>query len=139
MILIVKFKKKTGKTIKDIFNEKGEKYFRQLEKNVAIKELQNMNRIISLGGGAFMDTEIREYVLNNCQSFWLNLSLDTLEERLKKNNSNRPLLDNLKIKDNLNEILKKRKNFYKLANYKIECDNKKVQEISKEILKKYDE
>ena len=131
-------KKKEGKTIKEIFHNKGEKYFRQLEKNIAINELKNENKIVALGGGAFMNAQIRECVIINCKSFWLNVSMDILKVRLKKKSSNRPLLDNLEIKDNLQKILNERKNIYKLANYEINCDNKKVNEIAKEILVKYE-
>jgi len=75
--------KKTSMRIKDIFEKKGEKYFRNLERRIGIKSLKKENSIIALGGGAFIDTQIRRVVLKNCVSFWLDLKAEDAITRSK--------------------------------------------------------
>ena len=42
-------------TIKEIFEDKGEDYFRKIEKKITLEELKKKNSVIALGGGAFMN------------------------------------------------------------------------------------
>ena len=67
--------KREGTTIKDIFNTKGEDYFRKIEKRTALQEFKKSNNVIALGGGAFMNKDIRKEVEISGVSFWLDLSL----------------------------------------------------------------
>ena len=64
--------KKTGLKINNIFETKGEIYFRDLEEKITLKLLMNKGKIISLGGGGFLNEKIRKEVLKNNLSFWLN-------------------------------------------------------------------
>ena len=66
--------KKLGMSIKEIFNSKGENYFRELEEKVTLKKLKLNSTVISLGGGAFVNQQIRKEVLKKHISFWLNWS-----------------------------------------------------------------
>ena len=65
--------KKLGMKISNIFKKKGEKYFRIVEKEITIKQLGERESVIALGGGAFINKDIRTEVLNQCISFWLEL------------------------------------------------------------------
>ena len=76
--------------IKDIFEKKGEKFFRTEEENEVLKSLKMENCIIALGGGAFLNNKIRDNVLKNSISIWLDADIKTLEKRLKWNDK-RPL------------------------------------------------
>ena len=67
--------KKEKSTIKEIFENKGEDYFRKTEKKISLEELKKNNSVIALGGGAFMDTSIRKEAKNSSVSFWLDLNL----------------------------------------------------------------
>ncbi len=84
-----------GKSIADIFQKKGEKYFRNVEKNI-VKEILNRDEqvVLSLGGGAFMDDEIRELIKARAISVWLYADLETLLYRVGAKH-NRPLLQNV--------------------------------------------
>ena len=84
--------KKEKKTIKRIFEDNGEKYFRKLEEKTTLKILKNNRSVIALGGGAFINKEIRQKVLSSCLSVWLKVDLDKLIKRYNKNDR-RPLLD----------------------------------------------
>ena len=72
--------------IPEIFKTKGEIFFRKEEEYVTIKYLDKKESIISLGGGGFINDKIRNKVLSECISVWLNVSLETLYIRLKNSN-----------------------------------------------------
>ena len=119
-----------------IFETKGEDFFRQIEKKVTLDVLKNKKSVIALGGGAFINQDIRKEVLKNHLSFWLNWEINTLIERLK-NSKKRPLALNLS-KNELVEIIKKRSIIYSKALYKINCENLSKHEITKKIIKIYE-
>ena len=73
---IIEIKEKS--TIKLIFENKGENYFRQVEKKITLEELKKDNLVIALGGGAFLDTSIRKEIKNSSVSFWLDLNIKSL-------------------------------------------------------------
>ena len=123
--------------INEIFKLKGEQYFRKIEKKTSLDELKRENSIIALGGGAFIDQQIREEVLKNCTSFWLDLSVDNLARRLLSSYE-RPLLKKNNLKEELNNLFIKRKEKYGLANFRIDCNNVKKTEIVDKISKLYE-
>ena len=123
-------------SIKKIFEIKGENYFRKFEKKTTLKKLKSSSTVISLGGGAFSNKEIRKEVITNHISFWLNWSNDILLNRIK-NSKKRPLAFN-SSENEIIDLIKKRSNIYSKALYKIECDNLTKNEIVKEILKIYE-
>ena len=125
-----------GLSIKKIFEIKGENYFRKFEKKTTLKKLKSSSTVISLGGGAFSNKEIRKEVIKNHISFWLNWSDDILLNRIK-NSKKRPLAFN-SSENEIIDLIKKRSNIYSKALYKIECDNLTRNEIVKEILKIYE-
>ncbi len=125
-----------GLSIKKIFETKGENYFRKFEEKTTLKKLKSSSTVISLGGGAFSNKEIRKEVIKNHISFWLNWSDDILLNRIK-NSKKRPLAFN-SSKNEIIDLIKKRSNIYSKALYKIECDNLNKNEIVKEILKIYE-
>ena len=130
----LKIEEKCSMQIKDIFEKKGEKFFRQHEKNEVLNSLKNKNCVIALGGGAFLNTTIRNHVLKNSISIWLDCDLKTLNKRTKWNKK-RPLLSNIKNRvKKINKLYEERKNIYKLANYKINCDSLSKQSIVKKII-----
>ncbi|MBP3820200.1 shikimate kinase [bacterium] len=123
--------KKESKSVSEIFDLFGEKYFRDIEKNIIFEK--SKNGIISLGGGAFEDSETREFLLKNSLVIYLETSPEIIFKRLK-NTSNRPLLKNISIKK-IDLIIKKREKNYKLAPIKILTDNKKIESVVEEIIK----
>tara|TARA_B110000259_G_C13820992_1_gene324699 strand:- start:195 stop:704 length:510 start_codon:yes stop_codon:yes gene_type:complete len=129
--------KKLKLTVQKIFEEKGEPFFREFEEKVTFEEIKKKNRIISLGGGAFMNAKIRNYIILNTKSFWLHLDLNLLEKRLV-GSKKRPLLINKNIKGDLEKIYKERKTTYSLANHKIDCNNLTVSLITKKIITLYE-
>ena len=125
-----------GLSVKKIFETKGENYFRKFEEKTTLKKLKSSSTVISLGGGAFSNKEIRKEVIKNHISFWLNWHNDILLNRIK-NSKKRPLAFN-SSENEIIDLIKKRSNIYSKALYKIECDNLTKNEIVKEILKIYE-
>ena len=74
---------KNSMTINEIFEQKGENFFRLEEKKEILNLLSKQDCVIALGGGAFMDKTIRESVLKNAISVWLDIDLKILNQRLK--------------------------------------------------------
>ena len=94
--------KKWSMKIAEIFKQKGEKFFRLEEEKEVLKCLKKTNCVISLGGGAFMNRTIRNNIIKNAVSIWLDNNLKILSQRTKWNKK-RPLLNK---KDNQKMINK---------------------------------
>ena len=122
----------TGMKIFEIFEKKGEEFFREIEKNISLKILKKNKSVISLGGGAFQNNEIRKEVLNGNISIWLKWNYQTLLKRII-DKPHRPLAYNIEKKE-LIELMKKRSKFYKKALYKINCENLNKNKIINRIL-----
>ena len=110
---------KENKTISEIFAEKGEEFFRYLEKDV-LEELVNENNdfIISSGGGTPCFFNNIEFMKKNGKVVWLNTSIDTLKQRLLKERSSRPLIRNIgeqELKVYIIRKLGERKLYYEQA------------------------
>ena len=125
--------KSENEKIIDIFQNKGEGYFRKIEEKIALAFLEKNNCVISLGGGAFLNENIRKKINKNSYSFWLNWKIKTILDRISKN-KRRPLALKLNNRD-LENLYRKRIKFYKLSNFKVNCENKNKNEIIRNIFK----
>tara|TARA_B110000967_G_scaffold183058_1_gene201471 strand:+ start:302 stop:811 length:510 start_codon:yes stop_codon:yes gene_type:complete len=123
-------------TIQKIFLKKGESFFRKYEEKITLQEIKKENAIISLGGGAFMNSTIRKNILLNCKSFWLDLNTKLIEKRIIKSKK-RPLLNDKNLKQTLEKIYNDRKDIYATANYRINCDKLNKNLITNKIIKLY--
>ena len=121
--------KKMGKTINQIFEENGEKYFRYIEESVCLRLLNKKNSVISLGGGSVLNKKIRDTIKKNSYSIYLNVKIEELVKRLK-NTKKRPLLKNVDIKKKIEEIFINRKKYYNKADLIIENSLKKNDTIN---------
>jgi len=122
--------------IAEIFEKKGENFFRSLEEKITLKSLESSNNVISLGGGGFINKRIRKEVLKNNFSFWLNCDTQTLLNRIKKNKK-RPIAFNLNDNE-FTKLIAKRTKIYSKAQFKINCHKLTKIEIVEKILKVYD-
>ena len=132
----LEIEKEAGKSIKKIFEIDGENFFRELEEKITLKKLKLNSTVISLGGGSFMNKNIRIEILKNHLSFWLNWSDQILLDRIF-NNKKRPIAFNSSRK-NLIDLIKKRSNIYSKALHEIKCDNLSKNEIVKKVLDIYE-
>ena len=123
--------------ISEIFKRKGEKFFRLEENEEVLKSLKESNSVIALGGGAFINKTIRDNVLKSAVSIWLDVDLKDLNKRIKWNNK-RPLLNEKNNQEKINKLYDERKNIYKLANHKINCDSLDKESVVKKIITFYE-
>jgi shikimate kinase/shikimate kinase/3-dehydroquinate synthase len=123
-------------SIRKIFETRGEDYFRKFEEETTLKKLKLNSVVISLGGGAFTNKNIRKEILKNHLSFWLNWNDEILLNRIK-NSKKRPLAFNAS-NDDLIDLIKKRSNIYSKALHEIKCDRLSKKEIVKKILEIYE-
>ena len=124
--------------IKDIFEKRGENFFRAEEEKEVLKSLKKENCIIALGGGAFLNNTIRDNVLKNSIAIWLDADIKTLEKRVKWNEK-RPLLKKNNSYKMIKKIYQERKKIYKLAKYKIKCDKMYKSDLIKKIILLYEQ
>ncbi|CAM1356260.1 MULTISPECIES: shikimate kinase [Tenacibaculum] len=131
--------KKERKTVSEIFEQKGEIYFRKQE-HIYLKELleKEGNFILSLGGGTPCYAGNMDVLLsfNDVKSVYLKTSINTIVDRLINEKSKRPLVARLN-KEELAEFVAKhlfeRSYFYNQANYKVTVDNKTVDEAIEDL------
>lgn len=123
-----------GMPISRIFEIHGEEYFRNAETNL-LKELQTKkNVVISCGGGTPLREENIVEMKKNGKVVLLTAKPETIFERVK-NNHDRPLLENNKSVEFIEELMLKRKDKYiAAADIIIETDNKSKQEICDELI-----
>ena len=128
--------KKLGSTISKIFDDKGEDFFRKIEEKLTLKYLKIHSSVISLGGGAFINENIRKEVLKSHISFWLNWDNSILLSRIK-NSKKRPLA--IRLSDNqIINLIQKRSDIYAKALFEIKCDNLTKNEVVSKIIKIYE-
>ena len=127
---------KAGMSIFKIFEVMGKDYFRDLEEKISNSILKTSNRVVSLGGGAFINKNIREEILSNHFSFWLNCNEEVLLKRIRINKK-RPLIHKSTDKE-IKKIIKKRNKIYAKAQFKINCNEFTKSEIVNKIIKIYE-
>mgnify|MGYP001341486352 FL=1 len=122
----------TSLNIYEIFEKKGESFFREVEEKVTLKFLKNKKQIISLGGGGFINKNIRKEVLTNNLSFWLNWKNSTIIKRILKSKK-RPIAFKSNEND-LRKLINERTKIYSKANFRINCENLTKSMIVKQIV-----
>lgn len=78
-------------TVAEIFEQHGESHFRNGEKKVIARLMEDGVQVLATGGGAWMNDETRELVKNEGLSIWLKAEFDILMARVRRR-SHRPLL-----------------------------------------------
>jgi shikimate kinase len=130
--------KKTGLNINEIFSQKGEPYFRQLEKEIIPEILaeQKASFILATGGGAFIDQETRNLLLNKTDVIWIKAKLETLLNRLKNDSADRPLLTTKNLEEKTAQLMQERHEIYAEAPIAINSDSDSLLEVSDNIITK---
>ena len=125
-----------NKSISDIFKINGEKYFRDLEESISIKKLKSENKVISLGGGGYINQKIRKQTQLGSITVWLNWKTSTLIDRIK-DSKKRPVVTKLKISE-IKSLIEERAKIYNSSDFKINCDKLKKNEIVDTIISLYE-
>src|SRR5690625_4686764 len=117
----------------DIFNKYGEVFFRKKEKEYVLHYCKQPLKVISLGGGAFMQEEIRNTCLEHSIVFYLDISWDSWKERLHMLIDSRPVLQNKSIED-IETLFHERKKTYEEHNSAFITDNIDAEEVADYII-----
>ena len=120
-------------TIAELFERYGEPEFRALETRVLHRLLEEGPRVVSTGGGAFMNTETRAAIAGQGVSVWLNADLDTLMDRVSKK-QDRPLLKAVDPRAVMRELMEKRYPVYALADVTVMTRDDRKETIAAEAI-----
>jgi shikimate kinase len=122
-----------GIPVTEIFAAKGEDYFRQIEREVVRRAIDEAPSVISLGGGAFVQPEIREMLRNECVTFYLRASLQSLLRRVGTGAS-RPLLHGGDLYEKLAQRLADRDPIYRLADVVVSTDRHSSAQVGERVI-----
>ena len=122
--------------IAEIFKNKGENFFRKYEKKITLQILKKKHIIIALGGGAFLNKDVRQEILSKHTSFWLDCDEKIIIQRII-NNPRRPLAYGMS-EDEIIKLCKKRSKIYAKADFRINCSNLTKTQIVNKILNIYE-
>lgn len=120
-------------SVPELFERYGEPEFRSLEQRVIERLLRDGPRVVSTGGGAFMNAQTREAIATYGLSVWLKADLDLLMERVAKK-QNRPLLRNADPRAIMRKLMNDRYPVYALADLTVETRDARREVIAEEVL-----
>jgi len=123
-----------GKAIAQIFRERGEAGFREVENTVLRAHVRSIESgqpcVLALGGGAYVQPGNRELLENNGVTLWLDCPLEVIERRLNGDTS-RPLAQ----ANGIGRLYENRRPYYSQADYRVDVDTENVAELIHRILK----
>ncbi|MGJ8684031.1 MAG: shikimate kinase [Nonlabens sp.] len=133
--------KEEKRNISKIFSENGAIYFRKKENQYLKTVIESEDKVIlSLGGGTPCYYNHME-ILNshkNIKTFYLNAGIQTLTERLWDGRNTRPIITDIKTKEDLLEFIGKhlfeRRPYYQQARHHIKVDDRNIDEIAQEVI-----
>lgn len=106
-------------SIAEIFSEFGEAYFREGERRVIARLMDESHGVIATGGGAFVNAETRGLILDRAVAVWIDCDIATLVERTGRRN-HRPLLRDGDPEAILSRLMKEREPHYAQAHIRVE-------------------
>ncbi|WP_040676629.1 shikimate kinase [Rhizobium mesoamericanum] len=121
-------------SITELFATYGEEEFRALEGRVMKRLLKNGPRVVSTGGGAFINDRTRKHIKKGGLSIWLKADLDVLWERVSKRDT-RPLLKTENPKQTLENLMNARYPIYELADLTVLSRDVRKELMAEEVLK----
>ncbi|WP_257985082.1 shikimate kinase [Bacillus sp. T33-2] len=119
--------------VSQIFSQIGEKAFREKEKDFITKISRNKSLVISLGGGAFLQDEIRKICLSSCIVLFLDISWENWKERISLLIDSRPVLQG-KSAGEIKQLFDDRQEIYSHHHLKVQTDNRDACEVAECII-----
>ena len=131
----IEVEKASGQKIHHIFEKYGEDEFRKIEKKTLYRFLNTkINFVISTGAGILGDQETINIIKKNSVCVFLDIKIKNLIERLNNNFKSRPLLKNGNLRENLENMVKKRIQNYEKAHIIIPVDGLSIPDIVRRII-----
>ena len=124
---------RSGKSIAEVFQEKGEKGFRQIERDALLKVVRMRDAVVSLGGGAIASEENFQLLHEHGTIVYLRMSPEEATRRMR-HKANRPLLrsadgamlDEASLREKITDLMKQREQFYSRADVIIETEHQRI-------------
>ncbi len=128
-----------GRTIPDIFRDDGEPAFRALERQAVAEACCGSDRVISTGGGAFVDPENRTHLKEGNLVIHLQVRPETVVDRLRNSRSGRPrpLLEAPDPIQRVKELMESRRAAYTDAHVTLVVDGRSTYEVVREIARRW--
>lgn len=120
-------------SISELFSTYGESEFRALEGRVIRRLLRSGPKVVSTGGGAFINDKTRKHIERGGISIWLKADLDVLWERVNKRD-HRPLLKTENPKQTLENLMNERYPIYQRANVTVLSRDVRTDVIAAEVM-----
>lgn len=125
-------------SIAEIFSDFGEAYFRDGERRVIARLIEEGRGVIATGGGAFVDPETRALILEKALAVWIDADIDTLVERTARRDT-RPLLKQGDPRAILSDLFAKREPFYRQAQLRVRSKDGPHVETARAIIEAIDQ
>lgn len=125
------------RSIAEIFDEFGEAYFRDGERRVIARLIEENSGVIATGGGAFIDPGTRALILERAVAVWIDCDIDTLVERTGRRDT-RPLLREGDPKQILTDLFTAREPFYSQAQIRVQSENSPHADTARAIIEAID-
>lgn len=123
--------------ISEIFDRFGEAYFRDGERRVIARLIEERHGVIATGGGAFVNAETRALILDRGIAVWIDCDVATLVERTGRRND-RPLLRNGDPAEILTRLSREREPFYAEAPIRVESARGPQHDTARQIIEGID-
>lgn len=120
--------KREGLKVREIFEQKGEPYFRELEKQTLAELLQQPGHVIATGGGVVMDEENLRLLKDKTLLVCLSASTDTILSRVG-NGTKRPLLKGPNRRERIEELLSIRADKYAQAHVTVDTSELTLEQV----------
>ena len=122
-----------GCTIEEIFERFGEAHFRDGERRVIARLLDQPVQVLATGGGAFMDPRTRALIGERAVSVWLRAGLDLLVHRVARR-GNRPLLKRGEPREVLEQLMALRYPVYAEADITVDSGEEPAEQMAGKVL-----
>ncbi|MXO90057.1 shikimate kinase [Pontixanthobacter aquaemixtae] len=124
-------------SIGEIFEQYGEAYFRDGERRVIARMMEEQTGVIATGGGAFVNDQTRKLILDTAIAVWIDCEIDILVERTGRRDT-RPLLRDGDPHEILSRLHEERKPFYSQAPIRVGSENGPHHETAMAIIEAID-
>lgn len=122
-----------GSKVREIFEHKGEAYFRQLEKQALVDVLEENNQVIATGGGVILEDQNLQILREKALLIGLSAEMDVLLARAG-DATKRPLLQGSNRREKIEDLLRQRAARYAQAHVTIDTSNLTVDQVVKKIM-----
>jgi shikimate dehydrogenase len=132
--------KEAGLSIPEIFRQKGEAHFRELEHQIILRHAFLPRTIVSLGGGSLTHSLSRDLLTRTGRLVLLTADPKTLYQRLYQDANERPLLAHLSENEKrlkIESLLREREPVYNLANFRVDTSSMTPKQAAQEIREKF--